>query len=232
MLFDVNQLLLLRVGGFIPLSTVDYPGALAAVVFCQGCSWRCRYCHNPKLLPSVGSEEIAWADIINFLKRRQGLLDAVVFSGGEPTLQNFLHNAIDQVKNLQYKIGLHTAGSVPERLNKILPLINWVGFDIKAPEHSHHNITSVSNSGAVAWESINLIINSSVDYEIRITLHPSLISPSELNDTLIRLKKLGAKKIIVQKCQTKVMFDLTLPAISIDFCNYQAVLDNFQLKLL
>ena len=73
----------LRVGGLTPLSTTDYPGELAAVVFCQGCPWRCGYCHNPHLLSVRGASEIAWVDVLAFLRRRQGLLDAVVFSGGE-----------------------------------------------------------------------------------------------------------------------------------------------------
>jgi len=221
----VNQSL--RIGGFVSLSTVDYPGTLAAVVFCQGCSWRCRYCHNPELLPSVGVEEIAWSDVMNFLKRRQGLLDAVVFSGGEPILQSSLENAIEQVIELGYKVGLHTAGSVPERLNRILPVVNWIGLDIKGLEHVHYNTTGVSNSGSLAWESAKLIINSNVDYEIRITVHPSLITPLELKDVIIKLNVLGAKKIVVQKCRTKIMLDSTLQSTFLNFKIYQPVLDVF-----
>ena len=71
----------LRVGGFVPLTTLDYPGRLACVLFCQGCAWRCRYCHNPALLCPRGEQEVPWAEVRAFLRRRQGLLDAVVFSG-------------------------------------------------------------------------------------------------------------------------------------------------------
>ncbi|HEX6005079.1 MAG TPA: radical SAM protein, partial [Burkholderiales bacterium] len=74
-------------GGLVALSTTDYPDHLAAVVFGQGCPWRCGYCHNPHLLPKRGVARIAWRDVLAFLERRRGLLDAVVFSGGEPTLQ-------------------------------------------------------------------------------------------------------------------------------------------------
>ncbi|MBI3069525.1 MAG: 4Fe-4S cluster-binding domain-containing protein, partial [Betaproteobacteria bacterium] len=74
----------LRVGGLVPLTTTDYPGRLAAVVFCQGCPWRCGYCHNPHLLPARRTAPIAWHAVRDFLERRRGLLDAVVFSGGEP----------------------------------------------------------------------------------------------------------------------------------------------------
>src|SRR5215831_21228235 len=74
------------VGGLVRLSTNEYPNALAAVVFCQGCPWRCAYCHNPHLLAREGSGDMAWANVVAFLRRRRGLLDAVVFSGGEATL--------------------------------------------------------------------------------------------------------------------------------------------------
>ena len=83
----------LRIGGFTPFTTTDYPGQLAAVVFCQGCPWRCAYCHNPHLLPVEGPESHAWPDLLRFLASRRGLLDAVVFSGGEPTLQGGLADA-------------------------------------------------------------------------------------------------------------------------------------------
>ena len=84
----------LRIGGLTPLSSVDYPDHLSAVLFCQGCPWRCRYCHNPHLLPPRGRGEIEWRDALDFLERRRGLLDAVVFSGGEPTLHPGLADAM------------------------------------------------------------------------------------------------------------------------------------------
>ncbi len=77
----------LRVGGFVPFTSTDYPGALAAVVFCQGCPWRCGYCHNPHLIAARGDDERDFARIVDWLGTRRGLLDAVVFSGGEPTAQ-------------------------------------------------------------------------------------------------------------------------------------------------
>ncbi|KOR27522.1 hypothetical protein TI03_06720, partial [Achromatium sp. WMS1] len=161
----------LRIGGFNPFTTIDYPDALAAVVFCQGCSWRCRYCHNPELVATTEATKIQWSDIIEFLKQRQGLLDAVVFSGGEPTIQQALLPAIKQVKALNYQVGVHTAGSNPKRLRQILPLVDWVGFDIKADISDYAAVTCVPNSGKVAWSSIKDVIKYSPSYEIRITVH-------------------------------------------------------------
>ena len=89
-----------RIGGFVPFSATDYPDHLSAVVFCQGCPWRCGYCHNVHLQPATNATELAWNSILSFLERRRGLLDAVVFSGGEPTLQHALAGAMRAVKAL------------------------------------------------------------------------------------------------------------------------------------
>jgi pyruvate formate lyase activating enzyme len=152
----------LRVGGLTRCSASDYPGKLAAVVFCQGCAWRCDYCHNPELQPMRGREEMEWTEVRAFLVRRRGLLDAVVFSGGEPTLQRGLCTAMRQAKALGFLIGLHTAGIVPRRLAQVLPLVDWVAMDVKAPFHEHERVTGVRGSGRRARESRDLILRSGV----------------------------------------------------------------------
>jgi pyruvate formate lyase activating enzyme len=152
----------LRVGGLTRLSASDYPDKLAAVVYCQGCPWRCTYCHNPHLLPKTGSEEIPWPEVRVFLEKRRGLLDAVVFSGGEPTLQPALGGAIAEVKAMGYLVGLHTAGALPAALARVLPLVDWVAMDLKAPWAEHAGITRVASSGRRARESMDLIVKSGV----------------------------------------------------------------------
>ena len=156
---------MLRIGGVTRLSASDYPGKLAAVLFCQGCAWRCSYCHNTHLLEKRSACEIPWADILAFLKKRQGLLDAVVFSGGEPTLQPELGEAMQEVKALGYLVGLHTAGIVPERLQEVLPLVDWVSMDLKAPFHGHDRVTQVAGSGKRAQRSMELLLASGVPCE-------------------------------------------------------------------
>jgi len=116
----------LVVGGLTPLSTVDWPGELAAVVFCQGCAWSCPYCHNANLRP-VKPGERPWAEVLAWLETRQGLLDAVVFSGGEPLLQHGLPQALETVRSLGFKAGLHTSGLDPAALARVLPRVDWVG---------------------------------------------------------------------------------------------------------
>lgn len=166
----------LRVGGLTPLSTTDYPGQLAAVVFCQGCPWRCGYCHNPHLLRARGASQIPWDDMVAFLRRREGLLDAVVFSGGEPLAQRALADAMRTVKRMGFRIGLHTGGAYPKRLAEVLTLVDWVGFDVKAPFDAYPLITGTLDSGIDARASTRLVIESGVAHEFRTTVHPRQLS--------------------------------------------------------
>ena len=196
----------LRVGGLTPLTTVDSPGALSAVVFCQGCPGRCRYCHNGHLLPSRGSDLVPWADVVAFLKRRTGLLDAVVFSGGEPTAQHALAPAMTEVRNLGFKIGLHTAGCYPDRLETLLPLLNWVGLDIKALPEDYPEITGVPESGNQAWRSLEILLESSVAFEVRTTVPPTW-SPDRIEALAERLAGIGVKNFVLQTCITARALD-------------------------
>ncbi len=202
---------LFRVGGFVPLTTVDYPGELSAVVFAQGCPWRCRYCHNPDLLPARSDNtQWHWQDVMQILVRRQGLLDAVVFSGGEPVMQATINQAIMQVKALGFKVGLHTAGTYPQRLASILPLIDWVGLDVKALPADYPAITSVPDSGQVAWASVANVLASKVAHQFRITVHPQLTSRDQVIEIKRRLVELGAQEVIEQPVRTGHCFDRTL----------------------
>lgn len=157
---------MLRVGGLTRLSSCDYPGKLAAVVYCQGCAWRCTYCHNPELQPARGAFEIAWPEVTAFLEKRRGLLDAVVFSGGEPTQQPGLAAAMREVKAMGFLVGLHTAGVVPRRLAEVLPLVDWVAMDAKAPFAGHERVTGIAGSGARARASLDLLFASGVAREV------------------------------------------------------------------
>lgn len=191
----------LRIGGFLPFSATDYPGYLAAVVFCQGCPWRCAYCHNPHLLPAEGPESHDWHDILVFLGQRIGLLDAIVFSGGEPTLQAGLAAAMHKVKEMGFRIGLHTAGMYPERLARVLPLVDWVGLDVKGPLACYPRITGVPDSGPGVFESLALLHQAHVPHEIRCTWHPDLLAASDLARMADELQTLDADRLVVQVCQ-------------------------------
>jgi pyruvate formate lyase activating enzyme len=170
------------------------------VVYCQGCPWRCGYCHNPHLLPSEAAGGIAWSEVLEFLERRRGLLDAVVFSGGEPTAQPGLARAMREAKALGYRIGLHSAGIYPRRFAEVLPLVDWVGFDAKAPfDASYARITGVRASGEAALESARALLASGVDCEFRTTWHAGFLSPAELERLTTALADLGVRHYALQE---------------------------------
>ena len=200
----------LRVGGLVPLTTLDFPDHLACVLFCQGCGWRCRYCHNPQLIPACGKEERPWSEILAFLEQRVGLLEAVVFSGGEPTLQTALPEAIAQVRALGYKVGLHSAGIKPKLFAGILPLVDWVGFDVKALPEQSTAITGVDGSGKANWRSLEHLLESGVEHECRTTVHWQLFDADSLWDMAQRLRRLGVERFAVQCVRTARMLDANL----------------------
>jgi anaerobic ribonucleoside-triphosphate reductase activating protein len=203
----------------VPLTTLDYPGQLACVLFCQGCAWRCRYCHNPALLCSRGEQELPWAEVRAFLRRRQGLLDAVVFSGGEATLQPGLPAAMHEVRALGFKVGLHSAGIKPSAFKRVLPLSDWVGFDVKALEEETALITGVTDSGRANWQSLEWLLDSGVDYECRTTVHWQLTDCRRLQRLAERLAGMGVQHFVVQQARGGQMLD---PALGKSVCLVEA----------
>ena len=196
-----SNMTLLRVGGLTPLTATDYPGHLAAVVFCQGCPWRCAYCHNPHLIPPRASTQIEWPAVMQFLARRVGLLDAVVFSGGEPTLQSGLTQALSDVKAMGFKCGLHTAGAYPEHLASLLPLLDWVGFDIKASFTDYAQITQTPGSGHSAETSLQALLASGIPYECRTTVDLQFFDSQKLIGLAQALAASGVRHYVLQTCR-------------------------------
>ena len=187
----------LAVGGLTGFSTCDWPGVLAATVFCQGCPWDCGYCHNPHLRPA-GDGGIPWSEVVAFLHRRTAILDAIVFSGGEPTLQAALPAAMREVRAMGFRVGLHTAGPYPTRLSAALPFTDWVGFDAKAPFDRYDAITGVPGSGARAHDSLRRVLDAGIACEVRTTVHPDQLSPADIDDLAAELTALGVRDYAVQ----------------------------------
>jgi pyruvate formate lyase activating enzyme len=170
----------LTLGGVVPFSTVDFPGRLAAVLFTQGCPLRCRYCHNPHLRRRAASPARDWAATVAWLRRRVGLLDAVVFSGGEPTIQPGLADALAEVRALGFATGLHSAGTHPRRLSQALKLLDWIGLDVKAPFDRYAAVTGSIGSGAQARRALDAVLASGISYELRTTVHAALLGAADL----------------------------------------------------
>ena len=182
---------ILPIAGVTPLTTVDYPDCLAMVVFTQGCPWRCPYCHNAALQP-VEKGNNRWREICAMLDDRQGFLDAVVFSGGEPTLHAELATALDDVRAKGYKVGLHTAGMFPARLRRLVQKLDWVGLDVKAPFDERSTVlTGDPYSAEKVIESLGILREHGIEHQIRTTVGPGALQEADFADLCEQLNALG-----------------------------------------
>lgn len=197
----------LIIAGLTPFSTVDWPGKLAAVVFLQGCPWNCGYCQNFAIIDPKAPAQVPESELWSLLERRAGLLDGVVFSGGEPTRQPALLEAARRAKQLGFQVGLHTGGAYPRRLEALLAqnLVDWIGLDVKALPQNYPQVVGLSSrltpldaapkrplpiqprnkAGFSAWESLKLVVEANrkktlAAYEVRVTVSPGQ-NPAETN---------------------------------------------------
>lgn len=192
----------LRIGGITPFSTVDWPGKIAAVCFLAGCPYRCAYCQNSGLWEMPASDAAAAADtfddLLRLLDARRGLLDGVVFSGGEPLAQPAVVAAARAVREQGFLVGLHTSGAYPERLAAMAGDLAWVGLDMKAPWEGWDRITRGRGSGEKARESLRIVQEAGIDYECRTTWHPDLLTPQDLVAIARQLVEAGVERWAVQ----------------------------------
>lgn len=189
----------LRIGGIVPFSTVDWPGKLACVAFLAGCPWKCPYCQNHELqspeAASMGAEEL-----FALLEARRGLLDGVVFSGGEPLAQPDVIEAMTKARELGFLVGLHSCGAYPERLGEALSLglLDWVGLDVKAPWDAYDALTQGRESGEATRASLEALLAAGVPFEARTTWHPSLLSADDIMAIARELASRGVARWAVQ----------------------------------
>ncbi len=135
-----------------------------------------------------------------FLDRRRGLIDAVVFSGGEPTAQTGLPEAMREARIMGYRVGLHSAGIYPRRFAEVLPFADWVGFDAKAPfDAAYERITRVRGSGEAALASARALLASGVECEFRTTWDRRFLSYDELDRLTQTLADLGVRRYALQQ---------------------------------
>lgn len=188
------------IGGFQRFSLIDYPDKISAIVFTRGCDFRCGYCYNAELvLPERYPELIPEKEILDFVQTRRGKLDAVVITGGEPTLQPDLLEFIWKVKKLGFLVKLDTNGFNPELLKKIIEqkAVDYIAMDIKAPLEKYQTVINVKIDVNKISESIRLVMNSGIAYEFRTT-----VVKSQLNkEDILKIGKLikGAKRYALQK---------------------------------
>jgi pyruvate formate lyase activating enzyme len=171
------------IAGLQKMTLLDYPGKVACTVFLQGCNYRCPFCHNSELLPRKGEEFMTEEEFLSFLKKRQGLLDAVCVSGGEPTLYKDLPRLLKAIKDLGYLVKLDTNGSDPEVLKALVKdgLIDYVAMDIKNSPARYGETVGLSKVDMEAIEeSIRFLLSDAVAYEFRTTVVAQLHSDDSI----------------------------------------------------
>ena len=167
------------VGGVQWTTLLDYPDRIAATVFTAGCNFRCPFCHNPELvLPDLVSDASSSLNESFFseLAARRGFLDAVVVSGGEPTIQTDLLQILGRIKDLGYSIKLDTNGTQPDLIQGALEseLLDFIAMDIKAPLHAYDRMSGVPVDVRTIERSISMVMQLAPQYEFRTTAGPGL----------------------------------------------------------
>lgn len=170
------------IAGLQKMTLLDFPGRVACTVFLQGCNFRCPFCHNSDLLERKGRDTIPVEELLDFLKKRQGLLDGVCITGGEPTLQPDLEDLIRHIKALGYPVKLDTNGSRPDVLKHLAGegLIDYVAMDIKNSPEEYPATAGITRLDGVE-ESIRFLMSGSVDYEFRTTVVRELHSVESIH---------------------------------------------------
>lgn len=208
------------IGGIQKFSLINYPKKAAAVIFTQGCSFLCHYCHNPELvLKDAFNTPLNEEDIFSFLETRQNKLDAVVISGGEPTNQKDLIDFIKKIKDLNFLVKLDTNGINPKVLKNLIDLqvLDYIAMDLKAPLEKYPKVTQIDLGMNLIQESIKLIMTSNINYEFRTTLVKSLHEKEDIEKMALLIK--GAKLYILQTFVSKV-------TLNPRFSNYESFSDE------
>ncbi len=192
----------MKIGAINKCSLIDYPGKVAAVIGTQGCNMRCFWCHNYFLIPFVGSSsgKITKTDIFDFLKERTHFLDAVVISGGEPTLHGDLAKFCEKIKALGYAVKLDTNGSNPVMLRDLIDnaLLDYVAMDIKTDAERYGELFKEKIGLDNIWASIDILRSGDIPHEFRTTCVAPFISMENVGRVVGLIK--GAKLYYLQKC--------------------------------
>ncbi len=189
----------LVIADFLSSCTHAWPGRIAATVTLQGCPWLCAYCGTPESHDPTGEGRVTWQRVLEQLESHRGMVDAVVFGGGEPTAQDGLIPAIREVRALGYSVGLHTMGAHPGRLASVLPEVDWVGFDLKGTPDMYTHITGSDTAGTQAWASLESIHESGVDYEVQFTVDPTVHTREDILDTVRTIIHRGFHAPVLQQ---------------------------------
>ena len=182
----------MKIVGFQKLTMVDYPGKMACIIFTEGCNYRCPYCHNSLLVYEKSDYEIKEEEIFNYLDKRKGIIEGIVISGGEPTLQSDLKEFLIKLRNYPISIKLDTNGSNPKIIKELIDnnLVDYIAMDIKNSIKKYPITTAINkiNTDNVL-ESINILKKSKIDYEFRTTIVKELHDIEDIKE----IRKLSGK---------------------------------------
>ncbi len=186
--------------GLEKLSLVDFDGVVACTLFTSGCNFRCGFCHNSPLVLKENLEEIIEEEIFSYLEKRKHVIEGVCISGGEPTMEKNLPEFIQKLKQKGLKVKLDTNGTNPEMLQNLLSekLIDYVAMDIKSDKQTYSNVIGIKNYNTASVEkSVNILLNSKLEYEFRTTLIKEFHTKEVIENISSWIK--GAKKYALQK---------------------------------
>ncbi len=189
------------IAGVLPVSMVDWAGKLAALVFLRGCNLRCPYCHIPDLVLGTGMGSVPGSDLGNLLKSKEGWIDGVVITGGEPTISPELNEIIDRVRALGLKVKLDTNGTRPDVIRELLDggRLSAVSVDVKCSFDRYEQVTKVKGQGELVEESIELVTRHGLEHEFRTTVVPGYVEAADIRDIAQYLGKKGAQRYFLQQ---------------------------------
>lgn len=173
--------------GMTKSSLIDYPGKISIVLYTPGCNYNCYYCHNREIIQDI-TENLSNNEIMNLIKKRVGLIDAIVISGGEPTLHYDLIPFLKEMKALGYLTKLDSNGSNPDIIKKCIEenAVDYFAIDYKAPSNRYHEIARNEAEASKVLESISIIMENNINFEVRTTVIPQL----DINDLIQMAKEL------------------------------------------
>ena len=171
----------MNIGGIQKTSLLDYPGTLSAIIWTIDCNFRCPFCYNKNLVFGE-TETISEEEVFSFLKKRQGMLEGLVISGGEPLMQKDIVDFIGKAKKLGYLIKIDTNGTFPGKLKELIDkkLVDYVAMDVKAPKKKYKQLAGVKVDVSKIERSIDIIRNKAPDYEFKTTFAPNLLKKEDI----------------------------------------------------
>ena len=190
------------------MTTMDYKGKVASVVFLQGCNFRCPFCHNPELVDVTGESTMKKEEILGYLNENKDWIDAVVISGGEPTLHKELPEFLSQLKKIGILVKLQTNGTNPKMLSELInrKLLDYISMDVKAPIEKYELLAGAKLDASSIQKSVEIIKKSGLEYSFHTTVAPEL--------SLSDIKKIGewlrgSKTFCIQQFRPEKTLDVS-----------------------